>query len=111
MKFTVLFDSGASAGYLNQRYYDVKIDDERYIERFRKIVRDSFHHQAGDSELLSLVFNRIYIVGVKARQIEYHYISYINTSEKSHQTRALPRSGVKTQVLEHPASLSVAAGH
>ncbi len=59
-----IFDSGASAGYLNQRYYDVKID-ESYIQRFRQIVMESFQNQAGPSGKVNLVFNRLFLVAKK----------------------------------------------
>ncbi len=59
-----IFDSGASAGYLNQRYYDVKID-ESYIERFRQIVMEAFQNQAGPSGKVNLVFNRLFLVAKK----------------------------------------------
>jgi hypothetical protein len=61
-----IFDSGASAGYLNQRY-DIRIDSN-YIEKFKRVVKESFQRQAGDRGLVSIVFNRLYIVGVKAER-------------------------------------------
>ena len=61
-----IFDSGASAGYLNQRYYDVSIDRD-YIERFRWIVKETFQRQAGEDGKVSLIFNRLYVVAKKER--------------------------------------------
>jgi len=56
-----IFDSGASAGYLNQRYYDVPVSKD-YIQRFIEIVKDAFHSQAGTGGKVKLVFNRVYVI-------------------------------------------------
>jgi len=58
-----IFESGAIAGYLNPKYYDIEID-ERYVRRFKEIVRKSFEEQAG-SGVVELVFNRVYLIAVK----------------------------------------------
>ncbi len=59
-----IFESGAAAGYLNQEYYDVVID-EFYINSFRQIIRDTFNEQASNDGLVELIFNRIYLVAIK----------------------------------------------
>ncbi|RME80105.1 MAG: methyltransferase domain-containing protein [Caldilineae bacterium] len=61
-----VFDSGATAGYLNQACYDVPIDAD-YIEAFRAIVRRAFAEQAGRDGRMDLVFHRIYLLAVKER--------------------------------------------
>jgi trans-aconitate 2-methyltransferase len=60
-----IFESGAAAGYLNQEYYDAKVDGA-YSASFREIVRESFRKQANSDGKVELVFNRIYLVAVKA---------------------------------------------
>ncbi len=57
------FSSGAAAGYLNQDFYDIQID-ERYIDYFKEIVKDAFAHQANDQGEIVLVFNRIFLVAI-----------------------------------------------
>ncbi len=59
-----IFESGAAAGYLNQDYYSVSISQE-YIEEFRKVVRNSFDEQAGETGKVKLVFYRIYLLAIK----------------------------------------------
>ncbi len=59
-----VFDSGASAGYLNQRYYSVDIDDA-CIERFRGIVMEDFRQQADSRGMVSLCFFRVYVIAIK----------------------------------------------
>ncbi|MEM2111968.1 MAG: methyltransferase domain-containing protein [Candidatus Bathyarchaeia archaeon] len=59
-----IFNSGASAGYLNQQYYDVSLIEE-YIETFKKIVKDSFIRQANSNGEVDLVFFRIYLLAKK----------------------------------------------
>ena len=60
-----IFSSGAIAGYLNQECYDIKIDED-YRERFKQIVRDAFVRQAGSEGIVELIFNRLFLVAVKA---------------------------------------------
>nr|MDA8161852.1 hypothetical protein [Desulfobacteraceae bacterium] len=60
-----IFSSGAIAGYLNQDCYDITIDEE-YRERFKQIIRDAFVRQAGSDGKVELVFNRLFLVAVKA---------------------------------------------
>lgn len=60
-----IFESGATAGYLNQEFYETRIDAE-YCDNFRQIVKDAFAGQVGNSGRVTLLFNRIYLVAVKA---------------------------------------------
>ena len=59
-----IFMSGAAAGYLNQRYYNVKISGE-YIDAFVNIVKESFEKQAENDGMVKLEFNRLFLIGVK----------------------------------------------
>jgi len=59
-----IFFSGAAAGYLNQDFYDVKIN-ESYISDFRNIVEESFAQQINNREKVELIFNRIFLMAVK----------------------------------------------
>lgn len=59
-----IFESGAAAGYLNQEYYETRIDAV-YCNEFRRIVQDSFHNQAAENGKVELLFNRIYLVAMK----------------------------------------------
>ncbi len=61
--FTI-FSSGASAGYLNQDYYTMKIDNA-YITRFESIMKQTFTGLADDTGMLELTFFRIYIIAEK----------------------------------------------
>jgi trans-aconitate methyltransferase len=63
-----IFSSGAIAGYLNQAYYDCELNDE-YLTEFEKLIKMEFDKQAGTDGMVELVFNRIYLVAVKAREI------------------------------------------
>jgi trans-aconitate methyltransferase len=58
-----IFESGAAAGYLNQAFYESRIDAE-YTGNFRRIVKEVFAGQAGENAMVELVFNRIYLVAV-----------------------------------------------
>lgn len=60
-----IFESGAAAGYLNQEFYKTGIDAE-YGDNFRQIVKDALAGQVGNSGGVKLLFNRIYLVAVKA---------------------------------------------
>jgi len=60
-----IFESGAAAGYLNQEYYQDRIDNA-YVSAFREIVRTTFKGRANPDGKVNLTFNRIYLVGVKA---------------------------------------------
>ncbi len=59
-----IFSSGAIAGYLNQDFYDVKIDDD-YTVNFTKIVKDAFVQQADNNGEVELIFNRIFLIANK----------------------------------------------
>lgn len=59
-----IFESGAAAGYLNQQFYDTRID-EGYSNAFREIVKGSFEQQANEQGQIELVFNRIYLIAEK----------------------------------------------
>ncbi len=59
-----IFDSGASAGYLNQEYFDVPITEE-FVHNFETIVKESFNAQAGKDGKVDLVFFRIYLLARK----------------------------------------------
>jgi ubiquinone/menaquinone biosynthesis C-methylase UbiE len=59
-----IFSSGAIAGYLNQDFYDVKID-EYYRDTFKEIVEDAFIQQANEQGEVELIFNRIFLVAIK----------------------------------------------
>jgi trans-aconitate methyltransferase len=63
-KVMTIFESGAAAGYLNQAFYEPRIDPE-YAENFRRIVKEEFAGQARENGLVELLFNRIYLVAVK----------------------------------------------
>jgi ubiquinone/menaquinone biosynthesis C-methylase UbiE len=59
-----IFSSGAIAGYLNERCYEEKIDDE-YIEEFKTIMKAEFSKQVNEEGMIDLEFNRIFLVGIK----------------------------------------------
>ncbi|MBI4651705.1 methyltransferase domain-containing protein [Candidatus Desantisbacteria bacterium] len=59
-----IFESGAAIGYLNQNFYDISIDNT-YTENFRKTMKNEFKKQSGTDGLIELIFNRIFLVGVK----------------------------------------------
>ncbi len=59
-----IFSSGAALGYLNQDFYDVKIDED-YIDTFKKIVKDSFVQQANEEGEVELIFNRVFLMAIK----------------------------------------------
>ena len=58
-----IFKSGASAGYLNQDYYDIPINPE-YQEKFLELVEKSFIEQSKNN-IVNLIFNRIFILAKK----------------------------------------------
>ena len=62
-----IFESGASAGYLNQNYYNIQMTKE-YIEAFRNIIRKSFKDQAKETGQVDLIFYRIYLLAVKEKK-------------------------------------------
>lgn len=59
-----IFSSGAIAGYLNQNFYDVRINDN-YIETFSDLMREEFRKQENSDGQVELIFNRIMLVAVK----------------------------------------------
>lgn len=59
-----IFLSAAVAGYLNQDFYDVKID-EYFMDTFKKTVKDAFVRQANEQGEVELIFNRVFLVAIK----------------------------------------------
>ena len=59
-----MFLSGAAVGYLNQDYYDIKIDT-KYIDNFKKIVRDAFVQQTNNQKKVEVIFYRLFLVAFK----------------------------------------------
>ncbi|MGO9569159.1 MAG: class I SAM-dependent methyltransferase [Desulfomonilaceae bacterium] len=59
-----IFDSGASAGYLNQEFYHLPMSDD-YINGFREVVREAFTGQANPDGHVDLTFFRIYLLARK----------------------------------------------
>jgi trans-aconitate methyltransferase len=59
-----IFSSGAIAGYLNQDFYTLKINDA-YAENFTQIVKDAFVQQANNNGEVELIFNRIFLMAFR----------------------------------------------
>jgi ubiquinone/menaquinone biosynthesis C-methylase UbiE len=59
-----IFSSGAIVSYLNQDFYEIKITEE-YINDFKNIIRNEFEKQKGKDGFVNLLFNRIYLTGIK----------------------------------------------
>lgn len=59
-----IFESGAAAGYLNPDCYRTNFGRD-YVETFREIVAHSFRQKVDEAGRVSLLFNRIYLVGEK----------------------------------------------
>jgi ubiquinone/menaquinone biosynthesis C-methylase UbiE len=59
-----MFSSAAIAGYLNQDFYDVEIDED-YMDTFMKIVKDAFVQQTNDQREVEYIVNRIFLVAIK----------------------------------------------
>ncbi len=59
-----IFESGAAAGYLNPGCYGAPLDNG-YFDAFREIVRAAFACQAREDGMVELLFNRVYLVGVR----------------------------------------------
>jgi hypothetical protein len=59
-----IFSSGAAAGYLNQDYYDIPID-EQYQRDVSAIFKRSIQEQARGQDRLTLSFKRVYILALK----------------------------------------------
>ena len=60
-----IFISGARNGYLNQDFYSVTIDQD-YVDTFNKIVKKSFYNQVNRYGRVNLIFNRVFLVAIKA---------------------------------------------
>ncbi|MDR2941648.1 MAG: methyltransferase domain-containing protein [Treponema sp.] len=59
-----IFCSGAIAGYLNNEYYDCEIN-EKYTQIFLENIREAFIGQAEYNGKVKLIFNRIFLIGIK----------------------------------------------
>jgi trans-aconitate methyltransferase len=59
-----IFCSGAIAGYLNDKCYNCKID-ENYTQIFLNNIRKAFIGQAEHDGKIKLIFNRIFLIGIK----------------------------------------------
>lgn len=59
-----IFASGAIAGYLNKDYYECDLTEE-YINDFNKKIKEEFIKQAEYNGKIKLVFNRIFLIGIK----------------------------------------------
>ncbi|MDR1617233.1 MAG: hypothetical protein LBR98_09590 [Syntrophomonadaceae bacterium] len=59
-----IFCSGAVAGYLNKTYYDCEFD-ENYTKNFFDNIRKAFAKQAQNNGKVKLVFNRMFLSGIK----------------------------------------------
>jgi trans-aconitate methyltransferase len=59
-----IFASGAIAGYLNQSFYNCEITGD-YIRDFQDVIKSEFIKQAHHDGMVKLVFNRIFLIGVK----------------------------------------------
>ena len=58
-----IYKSGASAGYINQKYYDIPIN-KAYQRKFLETIEQSFNEQARNG-IINLIFNRIFLVAKK----------------------------------------------
>ena len=56
-----VFESGAAAGYFDARNYDAALPPG-YTSECTSLLRSSFRDQASDDGLVSLEFNRIFLV-------------------------------------------------
>jgi ubiquinone/menaquinone biosynthesis C-methylase UbiE len=59
-----IFDSGASAGYLNQQYYSCPISED-YKAAFRRAMLEGFKEQANAEGKVNLVFHRVFLLAKK----------------------------------------------
>ena len=59
-----IFESGASAGYLNQKFYSAPLS-EAYSNTFRQIVKEAFRDQTNSDGQIDLIFFRIYLLARK----------------------------------------------
>ena len=63
-----IFDSGASAGYLNPEFYRLPISSD-YADTFREVVKESFERQATADGQVDLVFFRVYLLVRKLQKV------------------------------------------
>lgn len=56
-----IFCSGAAAGYFNQAYYGMKMD-ETYLDAAKEVVHHAFLEQADERGVIELLFYRIYLL-------------------------------------------------
>lgn len=61
-----IFASGASAGYLNPKYYSCPISGD-YMAAFKRVMLESFKEQADSAGKVNLVFYRIFLLAKKPR--------------------------------------------
>ncbi|NTU98200.1 MAG: methyltransferase domain-containing protein [Chlorobiaceae bacterium] len=59
-----MFDTGAAAAYLNQECYDTLFAGD-YVENARRVIARDFDSQAGEDNLVTLSFSRIYLLAQK----------------------------------------------
>ncbi len=59
-----IFSSGAIAGYLNQKYYDIELPKD-YPELFLDLIKKAFEKQKDKYGLVSLKFYRIFLIAEK----------------------------------------------
>ncbi len=59
-----MFESGASAGYLNPDCYDVPLP-LGFIENAREVISRSFYSQARGDGMVAITFYRVYVVAHK----------------------------------------------
>jgi ubiquinone/menaquinone biosynthesis C-methylase UbiE len=62
--FTI-FDSAASAGYMNPRYYAIPFAPS-YVDELKAVMRESFGRLADPNGMVELTFYRFYLLGQKA---------------------------------------------
>ena len=66
-----IFDSGASAGYLNPACYRLPMSSD-YAGTFREVVKESFQRQATAAGQVDLVFFRVYLLARKPKRRAHH---------------------------------------
>lgn len=60
-----VFESGAAAGYLNEKCYGGSLT-EGYVQSFRRVLADAFQAQTGRDGQVELVFHRIYLLALRS---------------------------------------------
>ena len=63
-KVMEMFDTGAAAAYLNPECYDCAFPED-YIAKARRVIAQDFSRQAGEDNLVNLLFSRIYLIAEK----------------------------------------------